>query len=166
MTGAAKAAVLGVLGFVVFQVTRGNGNQTGADDLGGLSLTFFPRRIQDFARAIARAEGFYVPGSIPMRAHNPGNLKTPTWTAPGELEGNTLGEGIAVFESEDAGWNALYRQLNLIVQGRSNVYNLDMSINEMAARYTGTPAEARAWANNVSLAMGASASAPLRSLLV
>lgn len=136
------------------------------DPLGGLGMTDYGRKIKDFGNAIARAEGFFVQGSIPARACNPGNLKTPSWTAPGEIEGATLGEGIACFQSVDAGWNALYRQLYLIVNGGSNVYSLDDTIATMAVKWTGNATEGSAWGNNVARTLGVDINTPLYEALV
>jgi hypothetical protein len=108
--------------------------------------TVYPQSIKTLGSAIARAEGFYVTGSIPQRAHNPGDLKVPNWTGP------TLGSGISVFDSDDAGWNALYRQLYLILTGQSSHYNLDMTITDMAATWTATQSDA--WARNVAGYLG------------
>jgi len=106
----------------------------------------YPESVKQVARAIARAEGFYTPGSIPARAHNPGDIKVIGWT------GQTLGEGITVFASDDAGWTALYKQLWLILTGQSGVYNNDMTIREMAAKWTGGD-NASGWASNVAAAL-------------
>jgi len=117
----------------------------------------YPEAIKQLAQAIARAEGFAVPGSIPQQAHNPGDLKVPGWTGP------TLGSGITVFADDDEGWNALYRQLYLILTGRSSVYNLDMTITDMAHAWTATQADA--WAHNVASVLGVTPSAPLWHVL-
>ncbi len=117
----------------------------------------YPEAIKAAARAIARAEGFYVQGSIPQTAHNPGDLKIPGST-------NTIAGGITVFASDDAGWNALYKQLMMIVTGQSNVYNLDMSIAEMAARWTAT--QQGPWATNVAAALAVPTSTKLYAVLV
>lgn len=119
--------------------------------------TTYPDGIKRMAQAIARAEGFYVAGSVPARAHNPGDLKMINWTGP------TLGEGISVFQSDDAGWNALYRQLYLILTGDSRVYNLDMTIAEMGQKWTVT--QQIPWSNNVANALGVPVTSPLWSIL-
>lgn len=118
----------------------------------------YPAPIKRFAEAIARAEGFYVAGSIPQRAHNPGDLKVLGWDGP------TLGGGISVFQSDDAGWSALYRQLWIIVTGGSNNYYLDMSIDEMAAKWTATQSDA--WARNVAGFLAVPTSTPLVSVII
>jgi hypothetical protein len=96
----------------------------------------------DLARAIAVAEGFGVDGSIPTRAHNPGDLVCP-W-----LTGKTLGaEGIHVFQDDATGWAALEHQLQLIRDGKSSVYWKGMTIQQMADRWTHT--QQAEWASNV-----------------
>lgn len=107
-----------------------------------------PRGVLALAEAIAHAEGFGVPGAIPTRAHNPGDLVIPAWPGP------SLGaEGISVFDSDGEGWLRLYRQLELIRAGRSRVYTLGMSIRDMAAKWTRTQPDD--WARNVAAALAA-----------
>lgn len=103
--------------------------------LAALATFFGAAGLRLFARAIAFAEGYGVPGAIPTVRNNPGDLKV-------------SGDGsITTFASVADGWDALYRQLALIVSGRSRVYNLNMSIAEMASKWTAT--EQSAWTNNV-----------------
>lgn len=117
--------------------------------------TTYPQPIKTFADAIARQEGFYIAGSIPQRANNPGDLK---------LGAPTLGtSGITVFASADAGWNALYRQLWSIVTGASGRYNLDMSIADMARTWTAT--QQSAWSRNVADYLGVDPSTKLWEVL-
>lgn len=115
-------------------------------------------KMQRFAEAIARAEGFGIPGAIPTLANNPGDLVIPGWT--GEKLGS---EGISVFSSGEEGWQRLYNQLNLIVTGRSRVYNLDMTILQMGARYA--PKDATNWARNVARFLQLSEYSSLREAL-
>jgi hypothetical protein len=132
------------------------------EPLGG-GVTDYPPRLIAFAQGIATAEGFYVPGSVPQRANNPGAMKVPNWTGP------TLGQGITVFQSDDAGWSALYRQLMLIVTGRSRVYTLDDTIASMAVRWAAGGVEneeSRNWAANVSKWLNVPDSTPLSQVLV
>lgn len=96
----------------------------------------------DLAMAISVAEGFPVPGSIPARAHNPGDLVMP-W-----LHGETLGaEGIHVFPDDATGWAALEHQLALIRDGRSKVYQITMTLEEFGSHYTRT--QQPQWVQNV-----------------
>lgn len=112
------------------------GDNTGSD-MGGITPG-----IRTMALAIAHAEGFGIAGAIPTRANNPGDLVIGNWA------GATLGaQRIAVFNSPADGWDRLHRQLQLILSGRSHVYTVDMTIAEMAAKWTSTQGEA--WIANV-----------------
>jgi hypothetical protein len=146
MTGLELAALFGAL----VLVSRYSMTTTG----GGYS-----NQIAAFAAAIARAEGFTVSGSIGARAHNPGNL-----AIPGSAD--TIGpEGITVFPDDAAGWDALYRQLQAIVDGNS-LYSLDWTIDQMGARWA--PAATNPgghWAMNVAAALGVPTSTRLREVL-
>lgn len=116
--------------------------------------TTYPQPLMNFAQGIARAEGFYVSGSIPARANNPGDLKIPGLpTLPGT--------SITRFDSVAAGWDALYHQLYLILTSQSQVYTLDMSIAEMSRLWTATVTEQPAWAAAVAMQVGASVDTPL-----
>lgn len=115
----------------------------------------YPDGVKQMAQAIARAEGFYVAGSIPQRAHNPGDLKLSGYP--------TLGGGISVFDSDEAGWDALYKQLYRILTGQSGYYNIDMTIEDMAATWTAT--QQGEWARNVSNFLGVDTSARLWQVL-
>lgn len=118
--------------------------------------TSYPEPIRRFAQAIARQEGFYVTGAVPQLANNPGDLKVPGMpTLPGT--------SITKFSSVAAGWDALYRQLYLILTGRSTYYDLGMSIDEMSRIWTAT--EAAAWSRNVSSFLGVPSSTPLYEVL-
>lgn len=112
--------------------------------------------VRSMAQAIARAEGFYVSGSLPARANNPGNLK---------LGGAKTMNGITIFDTADLGWAALYRQLQLIVENRSAYYGLGMTLRDMGQRWTATVAEQLAWSRNVAGMLGVSIDATLREVL-
>jgi hypothetical protein len=148
----------GAVVLAAIYVTRPKGTVT-TDYVWRIDPTAYPESIKAFARAIARAEGFYVPNSVPQRARNPGNLKMPNWQGP------TI-NGISVFENVDQGWAALYRQLGLIVSGDSRHYTLDMTIAEMGETWTATVHEQAAWARNVAAAAGASVTDRLWQVLV
>lgn len=124
-------------------------------------------RIERIMQAIARAEGFFVEGSVPYRANNPGDLKL------GD-KGHGLINGITVFDSDEEGWAALRNQVTIIVEGRSPVYNewarelgkrnsSELTIAEIAQKYTAT--EQDHWARNVASALGMSVNDPLGGFL-
>lgn len=111
-----------------------------ADPLGGLGGSV--AGVQEMAIGIAHAEGFFVAGSIPARAHNPGDLVIPGWS------GDTLGsQRISVFASNADGWDRLHRQLQLILDGKSHVYDVDDSLAVVADKWTN--GDGGAWLNNV-----------------
>ena len=118
--------------------------------------TSYSAKLQRFAQAIARQEGFYVTGAIPQIANNPGDLVIPGLpTLPGTM--------ITKFPSADAGWSALHRQLSLIVTGQSARYTLDMTIAEMSRVWTAT--QQVPWANNIAQQLGVPVTSPLWSVL-
>lgn len=114
--------------------------------------------LEKFAQAIANAEGFGIFGAIPTLAHNPGDLVLPGWA------GQKLGSaGISVLADDAEGWNRLYHQLALIIAGKSKVYNLDMTISDMAEKWTTT--NSADWAANVANYLGVPVTATLRETL-
>ena len=62
--------------------------------------------IDSLAQAIARMEGFFTPGTLAARNHNPGNLRS------GVGQVGSSG-GFAVFASDADGWAALDHQISL-----------------------------------------------------
>jgi len=124
------------------------------------SPTTYTRGIREMAQAIARAEGFYVVGSAPNRAHNPGALKSPGWQGP-----TTGSAGINVYADDQDGWNALYYQLQLIQSGRSSYYRTGMSIQQMANVWTGNTTEGLNWGANVARVLGVSTNTTIGAVL-
>ena len=96
----------------------------------------------DLAEAISVAEGFPVAGSVPQRAHNPGDLVL------GDKGHGTLGaEGVTIFQDDATGWAALEHELSLIRSRKSHVYTPSMTIQQMANHWTDT--QQPEWARNV-----------------
>jgi len=93
------------------------------------------------ANAIAKAEGFFVPGALPNRTNNPGDLMV------GSV-GNGTQAGKTVFSSAADGWQALYNQVELMLTGQSQYYDPSMTISQVAKLYTGAD-NAAAWASTV-----------------
>jgi hypothetical protein len=113
-------------------------------------------KIYQLAYAICVAEGFFVSGSIPNRANNPGDLEL------GDIGNGTI-NGVTVYGSTSDGWNALYNEVYLILSGNSSIYSPSMSISQIAASYTAT--QQAAWASNVSQTLGIDPSEPLTDWL-
>ncbi len=80
--------------------------------------------------AISKAEGCGIPGALPTRAKNPGDLKL------GDV-GNGLLDGKTIFTTAQDGWNALFNQLKLIVGGKSGFYTVNDTFEQMARTWTG-----------------------------
>jgi hypothetical protein len=114
--------------------------------------------VQSFAQGIAVAEGFFVSGSRPQRDNNPGDLTV-----------DTIGKGVSmdgpfvVYGSPEDGWDALKQQVRLMLTDASAFYNSNMTIREVAERYTTT--DQMAWATNVAAVLGVSIDTKLSDLL-
>jgi hypothetical protein len=102
--------------------------------------------LKAVAEAIARAEGFYVAGSIPARANNPGDLKIGD-RGYGVIQDKT------VFATPQDGWNALYRQLILIRDGKSRNFKPTDTWREVARTWVG-PVGSEDWLGNVTNRLG------------
>lgn len=114
-----------------------------------------------FAQAIAFAEGYWNANNQvlcqnrPARNNNPGDFV-------GTGDAGSSG-GYAVFTSPAAGFARLYQQLNLIISGGSAYYSLNMTIAQMAAKWTTT--QQAAWAANVAAYLGGTPSDTLAQWL-
>lgn len=108
------------------------------------------RKIIRIAAAIAKAEGYGVPGAIPTRQNNPGNIRDQTGQ-------------IATYSTPEEGWQALYRQVLLMLTGESRYYRPEMTIAEIARIYTGEPTYMN-WAVNVARELGVSTDTRLRDI--
>lgn len=155
-----NAAVLGgaLLALAVLRARSAAQLEPGAPAEGPLGMVPTSGILQ-MAEAIARAEGFYAPGpTIPKRCNNPGNLKR------GDVGLGTV-NGITIFRTAADGWDALYRQLDLIRRGSSAYYSPGMTIAEMGRKWTATTNEQTAWGNNVASALGVPVTTTLREAL-
>jgi hypothetical protein len=106
-------------------------------------------KVVILAQAIAKAEGFYIAGSLPQRCHNPGDLEI-------QSVGYGTDNGKTIFPDDEAGWMALEHECDLILYGLSRAgYKLTDTIMQMAFRYTGNDG-ATTWALTVARALGIS----------
>ncbi len=126
----------------------------------GQVLSMDEQKLDAFAHAIARAEGFGTKNTIPTRCHNPGDIRS---SRNGHHYAGQVGlnkRGYVIFKNDAAGFAALKDQLQLIVSGQSKHYNADMSIAYVAKVYSGG---SRAWSKIVSKHLDVPASTTLRS---
>lgn len=114
--------------------------------------------IDAFSTAIAHAEGYFVDGSRADRNNNPGNITV-------DLTGTGIGmDGMfIIYANAYDGWQALKKQVSMILDDTSNIYTSDMTLYEIAQRYTTT--QQLEWANNVASYLGVSTNVPIKSLI-
>lgn len=107
--------------------------------------------VNKFCEAVARAEGFYEPTSVPARAHNPGDLTDDGDVGLGFIQtSGPYGAKITVYATDEDGWNALRKKVRRMLNGASKVYRLDMTILEVAIKYSGDVN----WGINVASSLG------------
>ena len=154
---------LGALSWSLLSSQLGAATGAGSDDSGawfGVGAVSYSQQVQRFAQAIAWAEGYYSRNAqvIPRKNHNPGDLKLSSVPNVG-----SDAQGHLIFATDGDGWEALHRQVQLIVDGRSLVYNLNMTIAEMGAKYAEGSAN---WTANVCKQLRVPADTVLREVLV
>ena len=157
--------VIGAVIIIVLAVSSKSQASTGVLDFmsipnGNLTPT---GGVLAMADAIAREEGFYSPGSLPSRAHNPGDLTEGDFGDTGIYMTSSSGARIIVFPDDQSGWDALYRKLENIANGGSSVYSPDMTLSQLAAKWTTT--QQSSWASNVANSIGADLNSIVGGLL-
>jgi len=125
----------------------------------GQVLSMDEKKLDAFAHAIARAEGFGAKNTIPTRCHNPGDIRSSRSGHRYEGQVGLNKRGYVIFKNDAAGFAALKDQLQLMVSGESKHYNADMTIARVAKVYSGG---SRAWSKIVSKHLDVSASTTLR----
>jgi hypothetical protein len=107
-----------------------------------VSVTGYSSKVKAFAQGIADGEGFGVPDALPTDAHNPGDLelgdlgKGYTAVHHGQTYSGTINKK-TIFGSDSEGWNALYKQVDIMLSGRSEFYSTDNSLADVARIWTG-----------------------------
>lgn len=104
----------------------------------GSTTTTGSSQVQAIANAISVAEGYGQPGAIPTVRNNPGDLVS--------------GGQIATYPTAQAGWDALYSQINAMISGSSAYYNPNMTWSQIGAIYAQDPSGT--WASNVATVLG------------
>lgn len=108
--------------------------------------------IWDVCNAIAKAEGYDQTSAAPFKLNNPGDLSPGdehgfATSGPSEFHG---GSYVIHFATAGDGWQALYTKISNIVQGASNVYDVEWTWEQIGAKYA---ADAN-WARNVAANLG------------
>ena len=116
-------------------------------------------KVEQFAHAIARTEGYYVHGSLPSRCHNAGDLKVMSNHSkyPGQI--GVCKGGHVRFVNDAAGYAALLQQIDKILAGESRWYKQDMTLQQMGKFYA---QNSRLWAKNLARNLGVSPSTTLQ----
>lgn len=118
--------------------------------------------IQLFAEGIAIAEGFYETGSRAARNHNPGNLTLDITDTGTGKDGMFI-----VYGNDNDGWDALRKQVELILTNASGYYDSSMTLRQIGRKYasTSTASDQLNWAINVAGKLGIDIDTPVSSLL-
>lgn len=112
----------------------------------------WPDPVVRLAKAISVAEG-----------------SNPAWCNPGDMtyahghptKGTVNADGVLWFESIDDGWDALYHEVSLMLNGRSHVYKLTDTLIEVGFKYSNGD---RDWALNVANYLGVAENTTLQEL--
>jgi hypothetical protein len=95
--------------------------------------------IEKVCKAIAVAEGYGKPGPS-QHANNPGNITDDGDVGCGVCETHgKFGAKITIYPTPDAGWAALERKVRRMLSGASHTYTLDMTVMEVALKWSGDP---------------------------
>lgn len=114
----------------------------------------FPGPVIAAAKAIAKQEGWGVPGARPTRNNNPGDLRDWPPGFPRDAEGFTI------FPSADAGWRNLYIDVQ-----RHMAANPEQTVTDWIATYAEVAGqELDQYAGAVAEALGIAPSDPLGSV--
>lgn len=139
---------LGGLALGLSDSGQGSGSAAPQPSVPGVPMN---TKVIQFAQAIAHAEGFGVPGAVPTRAHNPGDL------GPGDCGSLCLGQiaatgsMVCILKDDATGWGLLYGKIGRIFDGQSRVYNVNMTIERFAQSYAG---DWMNWSRNVAAQLG------------
>lgn len=109
-------------------------------------------KVDELAAAIGAAEGFGVPGAIPTRSNNPGDLEI------GDVGFGVI-NGKTIFSSVAQGWARLHSIVSGWVNGTSRTYFPSDSFREIGRKYVNGPNAAASaasddWAGNVAQVLG------------
>lgn len=117
-------------------------------------MNFWPNPVVRLATAISVAEG-----SNPDW-HNPGDL---TYAHGHATTGVANKEGVLIFVRPQDGWEALYHEVGLMLSGRSHIYKLTDTLEQVGLKYSGGDTN---WSKNVAAYLGVPESTTLQQLSV
>lgn len=107
--------------------------------------------IEAFATAVAHEEGFYVEGAVPQRANNPCDLTDDGDIGCGVIQtAGGMGAKITIYPNIEAGWQAAYKKFGRMLNGASEVYTLEMTLQQVGMKFSGDAN----WGKNVAARLG------------
>jgi len=115
------------------------------------------------AHAIAKAEGFGVPGALPTRINNPGDMELGDrgWGTEAAKTIYPKADWNADFSDKTDGCSALRRECFAILTGASHSFDLSYSFAQLAQEWTGNDHEGD-WCNTVTQALALSSETTLQ----
>jgi hypothetical protein len=134
----AALAFVSIAAYLVLGSASGGGSSGGGSGVGNPEN--FDQSIVDFANAIAGAENanpnYLNPGDLKVTSASGAKLNLSSSLTAGAT--GTAPNGVTQYDSSDDGWNALYNQVQFIVNGSSQLANLSNTISDLAYNYTTT----------------------------
>ena len=124
-----------------------------------MSKTNCPPPPAPSPQILAMAQAIQVAEGSPAEWNNPGDL-TASFGYPTNGTGNSA--GVLIFVNCEDGWNALYKQLEAIVNCTSSHYSTDQTLAQMGLTYSGGDPN---WAKNVAASLGVSTDTQLGDIL-
>jgi hypothetical protein len=120
------------------------------------------QKLDNLCHAIAHAEGFGIPHTIPTRYHNPGDLKSRPGLTPLPGQRKIGKAGHIVFVNDEAGWTALREYLTGIAEGTRKHYVAHSSIAQLSRVYA---QRWQPWLRIVTKELGVPGSIPINEYL-
>ena len=88
--------------------------------------------VMELAKAMAKMEGFGIPGALPTRNHNPGDLRRSKYQL-------FVKDGFAYFSEDEMGWQALVYDLCIKITGKSTTgITPESSLRDLIYKWTAT----------------------------
>jgi hypothetical protein len=100
-------------------------------------------RVWNVCRAIARAEGANIEGSVPDQLNNPGDISDGALTYGFEPHS---GSSVTKFPDKQTGWQWLYDKISNVAAGKSKTYPSSWTWTQFAQKYAG---DWRPWLSTV-----------------
>ena len=104
--------------------------------------------VMELAKAIAEMEGFGIPGALPTRNHNPGDLRRSKFQS-------FTKDGFAYFQDDETGWTALIYDLCIKITGKSTTgLTPESTLRDLIYKWTAT--DQYVYLTHVALKLGVS----------